>query len=131
MTDWKARCAELVDAIGSLVGGVHCGHYQQRDMWKCREIFNRIRAELDQPEPKGLTRQEAQELFNSIRVPIIERLTPGGDEEIVGYEPVQPVDFAHAVLARCCGCSTNNDPPQRHRPLPRHRLRRGRRLLLA
>jgi hypothetical protein len=58
MTDWKARCAELVDAIGSLVGGVHCGHYQQRDMWKCREIFNRIRAELDQPEPKGLTDEE-------------------------------------------------------------------------
>jgi hypothetical protein len=78
------------------------------DAW--RDIRQRLKSALAQPEPQGLTKQEAQELFNSIRVPIIERLTPGGDEEIVGYEPVQPVDFARAVLARCCGCSTNNDP---------------------
>ena len=38
--DYRALCAELVDAIGSLVGGVKCGHYQQQDMWKCREIFD-------------------------------------------------------------------------------------------
>ena len=49
--DYKALCAELVDAIGSLVGGVKCGHYQQQDMWKCREIFDRARAALAQPEP--------------------------------------------------------------------------------
>jgi hypothetical protein len=49
-TDWQALCAELVDAIGSLVGGVECGHYKQRDMWKCREIFGRARAALAQSE---------------------------------------------------------------------------------
>ena len=78
------------------------GHYFTADL--C-DVLDRTRAELDQPEPQELTRQEAQELFNSIRVPIIEKLAPGSDEEIVGYEPVHPLDFARAVLARCCGCS--------------------------
>jgi len=49
--DFRALCAELVDAIGSLVGGVKCGHYQQQDMWKCREIFDRAYAAMAQPEP--------------------------------------------------------------------------------
>jgi len=48
-TDYRALCVELLDVIGSLVGGVECGHYRQRDMWKCREIFNRARAALAQP----------------------------------------------------------------------------------
>jgi len=52
--DYKTLCAELVDAIGSLVGGVKCGHYQQQDMWKCREIFDRARAALAQPDPEIL-----------------------------------------------------------------------------
>jgi hypothetical protein len=51
--DWRALCAELVDAIGSLVGGVKCGHYQQKDMWKCRKIFDRARTALAQPELQG------------------------------------------------------------------------------
>ena len=108
MTDWKARCAELASYLQGRKDN-ECGWWGEDPE---QELLDRTRAELDQPEPQGLTRQEAQELFNSIRVPIIERLTPGGDEEIVGYEPVHPLDFAHAVLARCCGCSTNNDPPQ-------------------
>jgi hypothetical protein len=51
-TDYRALCVELLDAIGSLVGGVHCGHYNQRDMWKCREIFNRAHALLSEADPK-------------------------------------------------------------------------------
>jgi len=107
MTDWKARCAELVATLESYYPAETQGHYFAADL--C-DVLDRTRAELAQAEPQELTKQEAQELFNSIRVPIIERLTPGSDEEIVGYEPVHPFDFAHAVLARCCGCSTNNDP---------------------
>ena len=60
-TDYRALCAELVDAIGSLVGGVKCGHYQQQDMWKCREIFDRARAALSQPEPVVPTDEELDE----------------------------------------------------------------------
>ncbi|NBT20130.1 MAG: hypothetical protein EBT00_15370 [Proteobacteria bacterium] len=62
MTDFRALCAELVDAIGSLVGGVNCGHYKQKDMWKCREIFDRARAALSQPEPQGPTLAEVDDL---------------------------------------------------------------------
>jgi len=72
------------------------------DAWQ--DIRQRLKSALAQPEPQELTRHEAQELFNSIQVPIIEKLRPGAGEEIVGYEPVHPFDFAHAVLARCCGC---------------------------
>jgi hypothetical protein len=64
-TDWRALCAELLDVIGSLVGGVNCGHYHQRDMWKCREIFNRARAELAQPEPTA--NGEVSELVAELR----------------------------------------------------------------
>ena len=62
-TDYRTLCAELVDAIGSLVGGVKCGHYQQKDMWKCREIFDRARAALAQPEPVAPTDEEIMELM--------------------------------------------------------------------
>jgi hypothetical protein len=46
MTDWRALCKELVDVIGTLVGGVHCGHYNQRHMWECRRIVERAHAAL-------------------------------------------------------------------------------------
>jgi hypothetical protein len=63
MTDYRALCAELVDAIGSLVGGVKCGHYQQQDMWKCREIFDRAHAALAQPAPVAPVAPTDEELY--------------------------------------------------------------------
>jgi hypothetical protein len=65
-TDYRTLCAELVDAIGSLVGGVKCGHYQQKDMWKCREIFDRARAALAQPEPDEVTPAEIYRLIEEV-----------------------------------------------------------------
>jgi len=87
-TDYRAMCAELVDTIGSLVGGVKCGHYQQRDMWKCREIFDRARAALAKPEPVAPTDEELLGLYGVA--------TPSYHIE----EYRRELDFARAVLAR-------------------------------
>jgi hypothetical protein len=102
-TDYRALCAELVDAIGSLVGGVKCGHYQQQDMWKCREIFDRARAALTQPEPEGPTDEEIAQ-FVAEWWENMHGFAPHGDKtvytvfEFVAREHF--ADFTRDVLAR-------------------------------
>lgn len=86
--DYKALCAELVDAIGSLVGGVKCGHYQQQDMWKCREIFDRAHAALAQPEPEPVAPTD-DELWSV-----------GNDDFRANCYPTDAIYYARAVLAR-------------------------------
>ena len=51
MTDWKARCAELTEAL--------CGYTLSQD--DCL-LVDRTRAELDQPEPRALTVQECNDM---------------------------------------------------------------------
>jgi hypothetical protein len=57
-------------------------------------------ATLAQPEPEDPTNKQAQELFQALRVPIYATRSPGMAEQIVGHEPVNPGDFARAVLTR-------------------------------
>jgi hypothetical protein len=47
-----------------------------------------------------MTDQEAQELFDSIKIPIYARFGDDAEDRIVGHEPVRPGDFARAVLAQ-------------------------------
>jgi hypothetical protein len=50
-----------------------------------------------------MTDQEAQELFDSIKIPIYARFGDDAEDRIVGHEPVRPGDFARAILARFGG----------------------------
>jgi hypothetical protein len=124
VTDWKARCAELVAAWESYYPAETQGHYFAADL--C-DVLDRTRAELDQPEqegpPKNCWKELCAELVLSRKLadwedcedlwaraeaalaqPEPEGLT---DEEMwdLYYELERdPIRLAHAVLARCCGC---------------------------
>jgi hypothetical protein len=97
--DYRALCAELVDAIGSLVGGVKCGHYQQQDMWKCREIFDRAHAALAQPEPEPVAPTD-EEIFAEATKFLYFSFAHMGDPNKWDGTDADLLDFARAVLAR-------------------------------
>jgi hypothetical protein len=67
-------------------------------------------ATLAQPEPEDPTNKQAQELFQALRVPIYATRSPGMAEQIVGHEPVNPGDFARAVLTRFARPTTEPVP---------------------
>lgn len=50
MTDWKARCAELMATLETHYPAETQGHYFAADL--C-DVLDRTRAELDQPEQEG------------------------------------------------------------------------------
>lgn len=91
MTDFRALCAELVDVIGTLVGGVNCGHYQQRHMWECRRIFERAHAALAEPQPEPPTDEELWEVYDQM--------------DGIAEDWAWTCDYARAVLARWGGAS--------------------------
>ncbi len=55
MTDWKARCAELMATLETHYPAETQGHYFAADL--C-DVLDRTRAELDQPEQEGVTDEE-------------------------------------------------------------------------
>jgi len=93
-TDWKALCAELVSIIE------HHTPAHIYDLPYEAAAMQRARAALARLEPEGPTNEQAQELFQALRVPIYATRSPGMAEQIVGHEPVNPRDFARAVLIR-------------------------------
>ena len=92
-TDYRALLLELVEAWESY-SYADAGDATDR----MSEAVKEARAALAQPEPVGVTDEEAQELFNAIRVEILG--THFDKDVVLGYEPVRPGVFARAVLAR-------------------------------
>ena len=61
MTDWKARCAELMATLETHYPAETQGHYFTADL--C-DVLTRTRAELAQPEPQGLTDEPLGDLID-------------------------------------------------------------------
>jgi hypothetical protein len=82
-TDWRALCAELMDAIDSCIPA---------ERIKQSPLAVRVDAALAQPEPQGPTDKELLGLWEQWNV--------GWDPQRGPVITPHPVEFARAILAR-------------------------------
>ena len=99
--DWRGLCERFVSLVERCPVTSDTDWIAERNELIV-QVHGARRAALAQPEPEvvGPSDEEAQQLFDDIRVPIYGRLTTDTSDRVVGHEPVRPGDFARAVLSR-------------------------------